>query len=79
MWDFYKQVFATVQFATVTIGWTIYQASFERLGPAAVFFVSAQAAAMAASAWAGKLKKTRSPVPIADRSITAMIDSYRTR
>jgi hypothetical protein len=91
MWDFYKQAFATVQLATVTIGWTIYQATFERPGPAAVFFVSAQAAAMAASAWAGTLRKKKVLAPVADRGASnrlegralgtkwAMVDSYRPR
>jgi len=70
MWHFYKEVFATVQLATVTIGWTIYQATFERLGPAAVFFISAQAGAMFVSLWAGKLGKKKAPVSVAVRFVT---------
>jgi hypothetical protein len=56
MWNFYKEIFATVQLATTSIGWAIYQATYERIGPAAIFFVSMQLGALLGSLWAGQLK-----------------------
>ncbi len=58
MWNFYKEVFATVQLATTSIGWAIYQATYERIGPVAIFFVSMQLGALVGSMWAGQLKKS---------------------
>lgn len=54
MWDFYKEIFATVQLATVSVGWAIYQATYERLLPAAIFFISMQVGALVGSRWAGQ-------------------------
>ena len=79
MWDFYKELFATVQLATITIGWTIYQATFERLGPAAVFFVSMQAGAMFASVWAGKLEKRKAHALAADDFVITRAESCASR
>jgi hypothetical protein len=62
MWNFYKEIFATVQQVTVAVGWAIYQSTFERTAPAAVFFVTMQISALGVSMWASPSRDTRAKI-----------------
>jgi len=59
MWNFYKEIFATVQLVTVAVGWAIYQSTYERTAPAAVFFVTMEISALLISMWASHSKDVR--------------------
>ena len=59
MWNFYKEIFATVQLVTVAAGWAIYQSTFERLAPTAVFVVTMQLGGLLGAVWAGRSKVAR--------------------
>jgi len=79
MWDFYKEIFATVQLATVTIGWTIYQVTLERLGPVAIFLVTMQAGAVFGSMWIGQLGKKKVHAHVADAFINNQLEGRTPR
>jgi len=62
MWNFYKEIFATVQLVTVAAGWAIYQSTYERTGPAVVFFVTMEISALLVSMWASHSRDTRAKI-----------------